>query len=760
MEGKNNLAVSKREHWVDYAKGIAALATILGHAIQYVYYNNVDFAYNPVFLWIYSFHMPLFCFASGYLLVSFCRKYAVSKQLARKCLLFFPILTWGMLVFFLNERPLTFGGLFRSIYYNNWFLWTILYCSLFSVLLVLIDKKLWCAGLILWVFSLLIPDAGSLLGFKMMFPSFLFGYAWGVYNIPKRLQKAKFAPLVCFLTFSTAHLLCFALFGSPTGIMLWEGYLPADFGRLAPLLLQKTLLGLLGSGAFASFALLLESAKRLPLVGAILSFSGRNALASYLLQYPLFVACYPLILHAWNLPLKNLWLTGLSSVIVFGMFVLTALILNHSAVLSLLWLGRKMPNQIFKRRNAMGKRKKIMLIPQETLPIPAIKGGAVETLVTALLDENEREKLAKFVCTSIYDEDAANRSYRHAKIYYFDKAGKLITNGNWVHRAWKCYQLWIKLFHNRITAKLFGARQVIEEFKIYQYYWIARKNKVNAIVTEGREDDRFLAPLNCIVGVDNFYNHIHFERKENLQARKLIPNSISISEYIKNQWVIDNSLPGKNEVLFNGIDTDRFQKGLSGEKRHEMRSELGISDSEILVFFCARIYPGKGVKELLDCFDLLKGKPIKLLLIGDAPNDNAQNLDYSNSVLSRAKEMDNVIPMGYVDYKKIHEYYAISDLATVPSIHPEGAGLVAIEGMASGLPLIITRSGGMPEYVTNETAMILDISEHLASDLASAILDLAENKEKRAQMGAAGKKHAAQFSNTAFYHHFLELIKG
>ena len=120
--------------------------------------------------------------------------------------------------------------------------------------------------------------------------------------------------------------------------------------------------------------------------------------------------------------------------------------------------------------------------------------------------------------------------------------------------------------------------------------------------------------------------------------------------------------------------------------------------------------------------------------------------------------MDNVIPLGYISYDKIHEYYAISNIVTIPSICQEGAGLVAIEGMASGLPLITTISGGMVEYVTDETAVQLPISEKLPSDLADAILDLAQNPEKRKAMGLAGKKRAAQFSNNAYYHNFLQLL--
>ena len=71
--------------------------------------------------------------------------------------------------------------------------------------------------------------------------------------------------------------------------------------------------------------------------------------------------------------------------------------------------------------------------------------------------------------------------------------------------------------------------------------------------------------------------------------------------------------------------------------------------------------------------------------------------------------MENqVIHVGYINNDELYKYYQIADMQAVPSMWEEAAGLVAIEGMASGLPLVVTRSGGMVEYVDEKCALTVD----------------------------------------------------
>lgn len=233
-----------------------------------------------------------------------------------------------------------------------------------------------------------------------------------------------------------------------------------------------------------------------------------------------------------------------------------------------------------------------------------------------------------------------------------------------------------------------------------------------------------------------------------MSERQAIPNSISISEYVKNEWVKEAPNIVKNYVLYNCIDVEKFSHDLYDRKIK--RKELKIEDNDIIVLFCGRLLSVKGVSELLNAFEMIDNKRIKLLLIGSANYSSSLETDFSRQIVDKAKRMNNVIYLGYVPNELLPEYYASADILAVPSVWEEGAGLVAIEGMASGLPLVITQSGGMVEYVNDECAIKLPIDSELSNNLEKTIIELAENASLREKMGEAGKKRALNYSSEIF----------
>ena len=115
--------------------------------------------------------------------------------------------------------------------------------------------------------------------------------------------------------------------------------------------------------------------------------------------------------------------------------------------------------------------------------------------------------------------------------------------------------------------------------------------------------------------------------------------------------------------------------------------------------------------------------------------------------------------MGYIPNDQLPEYYATADMQVVPSIWQEGAGLVAVEGMAAGLPLIITQSGGMVEYVNSDAAIQVPIDKELPHNLALNIKLLANDKQKREKMGLAGRKRAELFNRENYYNNFVSVFE-
>ncbi len=96
-------------------------------------------------------------------------------------------------------------------------------------------------------------------------------------------------------------------------------------------------------------------------------------------------------------------------------------------------------------------------------------------------------------------------------------------------------------------------------------------------------------------------------------------------------------------------------------------------------------------------------------------------------------------PVGWHSFDEIKEFYKQSDICVVPSIWEEPFGLVAVEAMATGRPVVVANVGGLQEIVTpGETGYIYERDK--PEQLAGHIETLLSDSELRERMGAAGRK--------------------
>ena len=414
------------------------------------------------------------------------------------------------------------------------------------------------------------------------------------------------------------------------------------------------------------------------------------------------------------------------------------------------------------RNHNMNHKPVFMIITNHVMPVPDVMGGGTEALVTNLIDVNEREKKARFVITSIYNNEAVKHRYNYSKVYYFDNDNNVIENNNIIKSKWKHYynsfRINRRILHNRYSKHFFGEAKKPIDYLMYQLIQIAKLENVDYVITFQDKDHYRYRELINYIGSDRVYYYLVFHRKEIIQNRKEIINSICLSKFVQNEWVKDKSLPGKHFVLYNGTNLDRYKIPFDEYERQVRRSKLGISENDYAVVFCGRLIPAKGVEQLLSAFEKLRDRSIKLILIGSVSYAAKTITEFSERIVEKAKKMENVIFLGYVPCTEMYNYYGISDAEVIPSVWQEGAGLIAVEGMFSGLPLIITESGGMVEYVTDETAIKLPIDDDLPNNIASAIIKLSKDKELCKRMGEAGKKQALLFSAEAYYNNFLKIF--
>ena len=118
---------------------------------------------------------------------------------------------------------------------------------------------------------------------------------------------------------------------------------------------------------------------------------------------------------------------------------------------------------------------------------------------------------------------------------------------------------------------------------------------------------------------------------------------------------------------------------------------------------------------------------------------------------------DRIIFTGYVDNSEVYKYASLANVQCVPTLVEEAAGMVLLEAMAEGLPLIVTKSGGVMEYVDESTAWMIE-RENIVENLKEAICYLKEHPEVRKQMSEKSKIKSTQYDEEIYYKHFVEML--
>lgn len=381
--------------------------------------------------------------------------------------------------------------------------------------------------------------------------------------------------------------------------------------------------------------------------------------------------------------------------------------------------------------------------------VPAIYGGAVETLLTMLIEENEKKGLCDLIIFSTYDKQAAMYSSKY-------KFTKNIFIHSRLHKKliYKILRVFYKISNNYNTNI---GRDFIHQ--VVKYISSQENSGINFdcfFVQEGENVNGLKAFVDLFGDKVVYHSHLH----EVPIYGSIWPNVISISEFCRREWL---SVPSDTKnvfVLRNGIDLDKFSKRISHSERLSLRNKLGLSENDIIVIYVGRVIPVKGVKELVVAMKLLQEKNVKLILVGSSSFAKGKKTAYTEEISRLIEEMENqIIPLGYIANEDLYKYYQIADMQVVPSMWEEAAGLVAIEGMASGLPLVVTRSGGMVEYVDDECALIVDKEKDVERNLSEAIKTLAVDAALRKRMGAHGMERSKLFSKENFYMNFVDIIR-
>jgi L-malate glycosyltransferase len=180
------------------------------------------------------------------------------------------------------------------------------------------------------------------------------------------------------------------------------------------------------------------------------------------------------------------------------------------------------------------------------------------------------------------------------------------------------------------------------------------------------------------------------------------------------------------------INTDRFKPDLA--VRAEMRRDLGITD-KFVVLFVGHIIKVKGGEVLIRAMARVPDS-VQLLFVGDGPD--LESLKTLSSDLRLGNRIQFLGRQSHVE-----PFMQAADCFICPSLWGEATGLVNLEAQSTGIPVIASEIGGIPEFVLHErTGFLFRPGDHVA--LAQYIRRLAENPEMHARFCAEARKTAVE----------------
>lgn len=389
--------------------------------------------------------------------------------------------------------------------------------------------------------------------------------------------------------------------------------------------------------------------------------------------------------------------------------------------------------------------RKICVIMGGVMPVPAVCGGAIETLVTSLAKQYSRKDGFELTICSVYHPEAVKAAKQYPEVRFF-----------WTHTRSipKLFMHAIFLGVRMTTGNCIRPlqRHYNEIAKLFQ------KEKFDLIIAEGG-DTQAIVEIAKGYRRDQFANHIHIHY---LPPENIVENYghvIGVSEFVTQAYLNACQMPVKAHVLKNAIDVELFSRTVSEEQKRNIRNKLGLSEKDFVILYVGRIMEIKGVLELMQAVTGLEDPHIKLLIMGSANFGKWAFSPYERKVIKLARQNpDRILFTGYVPNGEVYQYASVADVQCVPTLVEEAAGLVVLEAMAEGLPLIVTRSGGVSEYVDTAAALFVE-REHVVEKLQQAICYMKEHPAARKQMSEAAKIQSRKYNEAAYYQHFVRLIK-
>ncbi|HWI63799.1 MAG TPA: glycosyltransferase family 4 protein [Symbiobacteriaceae bacterium] len=360
---------------------------------------------------------------------------------------------------------------------------------------------------------------------------------------------------------------------------------------------------------------------------------------------------------------------------------------------------------------------KVLMIVTEKLPVPPVRGGAIQTYVAAVAPLVAKGH--SLTILGVTDPSLPDRETTGGVTYVRVPGGDLDT------------------YLENVTAFL-GSNT-------FDLIHIFNRPRVVAPVRAAAPNARLVLSLH-----NDMFEPFKIDPDAAKAAIAAVERIVTVSDYVgKRVAELYPEAAPKLRTIYSGVDLDRFSLSGSGQAksvRNELRRQHGLEGKKVILFV-GRLSPKKGADVLVRAMPLVARKhpDAALVLVGSKWYGEDKVSDYVGYVRALAARAPlPVVTTGYVPADQVHQWFWAGDIFVCASLWEEPLARVHYEAMAAGLPIITTARGGNPEVVAGKgNGLVVDRPEDPAA-FADAISRLLSDSSGRASMGSAGRSMAQQ----------------
>ncbi len=378
--------------------------------------------------------------------------------------------------------------------------------------------------------------------------------------------------------------------------------------------------------------------------------------------------------------------------------------------------------------NVVTTKISLAIVVPELLPVPPVKGGAVEHWV---------HEVSKRL-----DQDKFNTTIVSRPANAVGSAGVSYIGINWTKTEQFFHDLKEKVtWRNplRYLAKIqnvssYGLRMA-KHVRHFDVVVIHNEPNLLLFMRKMPQQKIFLHMHNehlCIKLFRPFYRH----------ALKKVNTIICVSDYIRRASIQHfPEFADKFTVVFNATDPEVF-KPYGCEAITQLKDVLAIEPGKTYLLYVGRLTELKGVHILIKAFEQIHAKRpnTRLVIAGSSFFGGAAKTTYEQSLVELAKSVSqSIIFTGYIAHEKLKYLYSAVDLVILPSVWQDPCPLVVLEALASGTCLLATNVGGVPEVLEHKVVGEL-VPAADANALSNAVKTILANPQQKAKMEQAGRQ--------------------